>query len=201
MFQKNIQTPTCALSNLKAATVCQQGKVMHWRGKRLIGFKSPLKTIHCCLVSSITNPQQSTDLVINPVQGFSHTHLLNHSLCAAVIYATRWGRNHSLPFFSALLFLTSLWGCSAWCFPPWPLGRKGLCWEQGAWAAPDALVGWMVLAGCACCGGSQFHSSCVPATSPFRSATKNTHSGWVNPSAKMGEDSLAHLRTLGCSPM
>lgn len=48
-----------------------------------------LKTLHCCLVLSITNPQQSTDLAINPVQGFSHTNLLNHSLHAAVIYATR----------------------------------------------------------------------------------------------------------------
>lgn len=54
-----------------------------------MGFKSSLKTRHCCSVSPITSPQQSTDLAINPVQGFSHTNLLNHGLRAAVIYATR----------------------------------------------------------------------------------------------------------------
>lgn len=89
-------------------------KVMHWRRKRLIDFKSPLKTRHCCSVSSITNPQQSTDLAINPVQGFSHTNLLNHSLCAAVIYTTRWGRNHSLPM-SLLCFALSHITVSMFC--------------------------------------------------------------------------------------
>lgn len=175
---------------------------MYWRRKWLIGFKSLLKTLHCCSVSSITNPQQSTDLAINPVQGFSHTNLLNHSLRAAVIYATRWGRNHSLPvsLFSALPFLTSLWVCFAWCFQPWQLGRKGCAgnkvpghvnsWCLGGLDAP----GWV-------CLSRRVPPGCAPAIFHFRSGTKNTHTGWVNPSAKWGKDSLAHLGTLGYSPM